>query len=57
MFFITFGLVNPQLIEDGSLGYFLLMTPFVLVQAKTIQVFVRLVVKLLFKPGLQWASA
>lgn len=57
MFFIGFGLVMPKLVGSGSWVYFLLMAPFVAVQAKTVQVYVRLFARLLIKPRMQLASA
>lgn len=57
MFFLTFGLVMPKLVGAGSWMYFLLMSPLVLVQFKTLQVYFRLFGKLLLKPRLQLASA
>ena len=57
MFFLTFGLVMPKLVGAGSWMYFLLMSPLVLVQIKTLQVYFRLFGKLLLKPRLQLASA
>ena len=57
MFFLSFGLVMPKLVSADSWAFFLLMAPLVLVQFKTIQVYVRLFGKLLVKPRLQLASA
>ncbi|ADI00125.1 TsoY family (seleno)protein [Salisediminibacterium selenitireducens] len=45
MFFIQWGLVNPGIVDKFSLTYFVIMTPFVLVQIKTIQVLGKLNVK------------
>jgi hypothetical protein len=41
-FFITFGLLKNGLVAPMSLIYFLLLAPFVLVQIKTIGVFLKL---------------
>ena len=48
MFFIFFGLVKNEVIEIFSLGYFLVLLPFVMVQLKTIQVYIKLYKKLFF---------
>lgn len=57
MFFISFGLVTPKLVSAGSWMYYLLMSPLIAVQLKTIQVYFRLFGKMLIKPRLQLASA
>ncbi|WP_079417398.1 TsoY family (seleno)protein [Thiomonas intermedia] len=57
MFFLNFGLVMPKLVGVGSWVYFLLMSPLVLVQFKTLQVYFRLFGKLLLKPGPHLAAA
>jgi hypothetical protein len=46
MFFIFFGLLKNNVIEIFSLAYFIILTPFMLVQLKTIQTFFRLFKKL-----------
>lgn len=42
MFFIHVGLVHNELIEHSSWAHYLLMVPFILVQAKTIEVMLRI---------------
>jgi hypothetical protein len=46
MFFIAFGLTQSGLVAKYSLPFYAFMVPFVLVQAKTVQVFFRLVTRL-----------
>ena len=48
MFFINFGLTFNGIIEKYSLAYFLLMTPFMFVQYKTVIYFFKLKKKFLF---------
>ena len=57
MFFLAFGLVRTGLVGQNTLMFFILLTPLVLVQAKTVQVYARLFTRLLLKPRLQLASA
>lgn len=47
-FFIHFGIVKNGIIDKYSWAYFAVMLPFVIIQLKTVQVFIRLNVKLLF---------
>jgi hypothetical protein len=49
MFFINVGLTHNHIITQYSWAYFLLMTPFVYVQFRTIQVFLKLKSKLLMR--------
>lgn len=48
MFFINFGLTYNSVIEKYSIAYFLLMTPFIFIQIKTIQYFFKLKLKFNF---------
>ncbi len=45
MFFLNFGLVANDLVELGSVVFFVLFTPFILVQIQTLRVFFRLLCK------------
>ncbi|MDD3324155.1 MAG: hypothetical protein PHN38_03410 [Sulfurospirillaceae bacterium] len=49
MFFITFGLLYNNVFEIFSLGYFIVLTPFVLVQMATIKIYLLLIKKLILK--------
>ncbi|OZB75130.1 MAG: hypothetical protein B7X37_03255 [Halothiobacillus sp. 14-55-98] len=49
MFFINVGLTHNEIISHRSWVYFLLMTPFVYIQLKTVQVFWKLKNKLLIR--------
>ncbi|WP_298288644.1 hypothetical protein [Thiomonas sp.] len=57
MFFLAFGLVMPKLVSAGSWMYFALMTPLIAVQAKTVQVYLRLLGTVLLQSRQRWASA
>jgi len=57
MFFINVGLTHNHIIEHGSWVYFLLMTPFVYVQFRTILVFWKLKSKLLTRESNQFDRA
>lgn len=47
MFFIFFGLLKNNVFEIFSISYFIVLSPFVFIQIKTIQIFFRLLKKLL----------
>lgn len=48
MFFVHFGIVKNEIFEKASIGYFILLAPFVLVQIRTVIAYFRLGKKLLF---------
>ena len=49
MFFIYFGLLKNEVFEIFSLGYFIVLAPFLFIQIKTMQIFYKLSKKLLLK--------
>ncbi|WP_407275530.1 TsoY family (seleno)protein [Halothiobacillus sp. DCM-1] len=51
MFFIHVGLVHSHVIDNGSVAYFTLMLPFILIQLKTFQTFFQLRKRLLIQPA------